>query len=307
MKNILVTGTTGFIGSYLVEALIKNNYNVIVLKRSSSNTFRIHDLLNKVKIYDIDNTELETIFSQNEIDGIVHLSTYYVKSHILDDIEGLINSNVTFPTKLLELSVKYNIKFFINTGTFFEYDFHSNPINEHSKAKPFNLYASTKLAFDKILQYYVSSSSLNVLTLKLSAPFGYNDNHKLVPYLINAVLNNEKVILEKGEQEWDFIYVKDVINAYLKAINFCKNSKRSIYEEILIGTGKKTSIKNIVDIINNLKGEDLITLEKEYNPNQIFEAFVDNSKAKNLLQWVPQYSIEESLKETYNLYKDNKK
>lgn len=306
MKNILVTGTTGFIGSYLLKALVKNNYNVILLKRSTSDTFRIDNLLNQVKTYDIDNIELETIFSQNKIDGIIHLSTYYVKSHLLDDIEDLVNSNVTFPTKLLELSVKYNVNFFINTGTFFEYDFHSNPINENSKEEPYNLYASTKLAFDKIIQYYVSSSNLNVLTLKLSAPFGYNDNHKLVPYLINSVLKNEKVILEKGEQEWDFIYVKDIIDAYLKAVNFCKNTKRSLYEEILIGTGKKTSIKDIVNIINNLKGEKLITLEKEYNPNQIFEAFVDNSKAKNLLQWVPQYSIEQGLEETYNLYKENR-
>ncbi|WP_415397735.1 NAD-dependent epimerase/dehydratase family protein [Sulfurimonas sp. CS5] len=307
MQNILISGSTGFIGSYLTEALIQNNYNVILLKRETSNTFRIDKLLDKVTSYDVDKVRIETVFQENDINGIVHLSTYYVKSHLLEDIDDLVESNVTFPTKLLELSIKYNVNFFINTGTFFEYNFHSNPISEKTKKEPFNLYASTKLAFESILQYYALNSNLNILTLKLSAPFGYNDNHKLIPYLMKSVLNNEKVILEKGEQEWDFIYVKDVVSAYIKAIIFCENTYRNVYEDILIGTGKKTSIKEIVNIINNLKGEKLITLEKEYPSNQIFEAFVDNSKAKNLLQWLPQYSIEESLKETYNLYKENEK
>lgn len=307
MQNILISGSTGFIGSYLTEALIQNNYNVILLKRETSNTFRIDKLLDKVTSYDVDKVGIETVFQENDINGIVHLSTYYVKSHLLEDIDDLVESNVTFPTKLLELSIKYNVNFFINTGTFFEYNFHSNPISEKTKKEPFNLYASTKLAFESMLQYYALNSNLNILTLKLSAPFGYNDNHKLIPYLMKSVLNNEKVILEKGEQEWDFIYVKDVVSAYIKAIIFCENTYRNVYEDILIGTGKKTSVKDIVNIINNLKGEKLITLEKEYPSNQIFEAFVDNSKAKNLLQWLPQYSIEESLKETYNLYKENEK
>lgn len=307
MQNILISGSTGFIGSYLTEALIQNNYSVILLKRETSNTFRIDKLLDKVTSYDVDKVGIETIFQENDINGIVHLSTYYVKSHLLEDIDGLVESNVTFPTKLLELSIKYNVNFFINTGTFFEYNFHSNPISEKTKKEPFNLYASTKLAFESMLQYYALNSNLNILTLKLSAPFGYNDNHKLIPYLIKSVLNNEKVILERGEQEWDFIYVKDVVSAYIKAIKFCENTYRNVYEDILIGTGKKTSVKDIVNIINNLKGEKLITLEKEYPSNQIFETFVDNSKAKNLLQWLPQYSIEESLKETYNLYKENEK
>ena len=303
--NILITGSTGFIGSYLLKSLLEStNYNIIILKRSKSHTFRIDNLLSKVSTFDIDKTELEDIFKNNSIDGIIHLATNYIKAHKFEDISGLIESNITFPTKLIELSVKYKVDFFINTGTFFENNLNSNPITEQSETKPYNLYASTKLAFNNILEYYASNSALNILTLKLAAPFGYNDNPKLVPYLIKSVLNNKKIILEQGEQEWDFIYVKDVVSAYIKAIKFCTNSKRNIYEEILIGTAKKTSIKEITNIINNLYGKKMITLEKDYQPNQIFEAYVDNSKAKNMLQWLPQYSIEDGLTETYNLYKE---
>lgn len=307
MTNILLTGATGFIGSYLLDSLIQNNYNVILLKRSSSDTFRINELLDKVTFYDIDIIGLDKVFAEHKIDGVIHLATNYIKVHRDDDINDLIDSNVTLPTNLVELSIKHDVGFFINTGTFFEYDLYSNPISEQSKKEPFNLYASTKLAFEQMLQYYKSTSSLNILTLKLAAPFGYNDNHKLIPYLIKSALNNDEVILEKGEQEWDFIYVKDVVSAYLKAIELCLNTKRTLFEDILIGTGKKTSIKKIVNIINGLSGKEFIKLEKEYPTNQIFIAYTDNSKAKNLLQWIPQYSVEKALKETYELYKDNEK
>jgi nucleoside-diphosphate-sugar epimerase len=305
--NILLTGGTGFIGSYLVEKLLENKqFNIILLKRSTSNTYRIDNLLEKVKAYDIDKIKLEDIFKEQQIDGIVHLSTNYIKAHEYEDIDNLINSNITFPTKLVELSIKYGSKFFINTGTFFEYDLNHNPISEKNQINPYNLYASTKISFDNILKYYVQNSSLNVLTLKLSAPFGYNDNPKLVPFLINSVLEDKEVVFEKGEQEWDFIYVRDVVGAYINAIDICINSKRSLYENIVVGTGQKVSVKQVCEIINKLHGKDLIKFEKEYSPNQIFEAVTDNSKAKNILQWVPKYSIEEALKETYKLYKEKK-
>lgn len=306
MKTILLTGATGFIGSYLLESLLKNtSFKIIILKRTSSDAFRIQKHLDKVHCYDVNFVSLESIFNENRIDGIVHLATYYVKSHESKDISDMIDSNVKFPTQLLEIANQKSVDFFINTGTFFEYSIKSNPISEKSKTEPFNLYASTKASFDAVLKYYANNSSINILTLKLAAPFGYNDNYKLIPFLIDSILNNKAISLEKGEQEWDFIYVRDVVTAFENAIKLCLNSKRTLFEEILVGTGKKTSIKSIVNILKDISQTDLITLEKEYTTQQIFVSYVDNTKAKNLLQWVPKYSMEDALKETYELYKEN--
>lgn len=306
-KQILITGAGGFIGSHLLQDIIdKGVYEAVILIKNSSDAFRINEMLSKCKVYYAEDTNLESIFTQNKIEGIIHLATYYKKTHLDKDIEDMIASNITFPTKLIELSSKYECKFFINTGTFFEYSMFSNPINESTSVVPYNLYASTKIGFDAVLKYYANNSTLNILTLKLAAPFGYNDNQKLIPFLIGSLLEDREVALEKGEQEWDFIYVKDVVNAFKKAIEFALNSQRSLYEDVLIGTGTKVAVKDIANILNKLHGKELIKCTKEYPTPQIFEAYIDNSKAKNMLQWLPRYSIEEALSETYNLYKENR-
>lgn len=308
MKSLLITGATGFIGSYLVDALIDNNeFEIIVLKRETSDTFRINHLLEKVVSYDIENIKLEEVFLKHEVQGIIHLATHYVKSHQSEDIENMIDANIKFPTVLLETAVKHNVDFFINTGTFFEYNTFKNQIHEEDVPLPFNLYAATKASFDSITKYYANDYGLNTITLKLAAPFGYNDNFKLIPFIIDSILNNKQIDVGKGEQEWDFIYVKDVVDAYLQAIKLCVESKKSLHEDILIGTGKVTSIKKIVTILSEISDSSLVTNENDYTGKQIFFSCVDNTKARNLLQWMPKYSVEEALKETFNLYKENKK
>ena len=308
MINILMTGATGFVGSYLLKSLLsKKNYNITLLLRSKSNTFRITEVMDKCNIYYFEDMQIEDLFKKSNFNGVIHLATHYTKNEQYYDIDRYIKTNIELPTKLIHLSSQYNLKFFINTGSFFEYDFNKNPISEDSNISPHNLYASSKLAFDCIIKYYANHSSLNIVTLKLAAVYGYNDKQKLISYLMKSAINDEDTILEKGEHEWDFIYVKDVVHAYIKSIELCLYSKRTLFEEILIGTGFKNSIKDIVKIINKLSGKDIIKLEKDYPSNQIFLAYLDNSKAKNMLQWIPQYSLSDGLIETYNLYKENNK
>ena len=80
-KTVLVTGGTGFIGSHVIKNILKNGHDVILIKRSSSNTWRIDDIKNKIKSFDIDNFDLSEIFEENSINTILHLSTYYKKFH----------------------------------------------------------------------------------------------------------------------------------------------------------------------------------------------------------------------------------
>ncbi len=115
MKNILLTGGTGYLGSKILHQLVARNYPVILLKRSFSNTDRIKELIPKIVVYDIDRVPLETIFCENSVDVIVHCATDYgrEKTNPLHVVE----TNLIFPLALLESGKQHNIECFINTDT----------------------------------------------------------------------------------------------------------------------------------------------------------------------------------------------
>ncbi|WP_457625255.1 NAD-dependent epimerase/dehydratase family protein [Persephonella sp.] len=299
IKNILVTGGTGFIGSHVIETLLNENFNVILLKRYSSNTWRIEDFLENIISYDIGETDLGKVFEENKIDAIIHLATYYKKNHSYEDIENMIYSNITFPTKLLDLCSKYNVRYFLNTGTFFEYDITTLPVKEEENKKPFNLYSSTKISFEDIIKFY--SDKLKVITFRIFSPYGEKDNeYKLIPTLIRKAIKNEEIHLSEGFQKLDFVYVKDIAGAYVRAIKSIE--KIDNLESFNIGTGFPYSIREIVSLIQEI-------LDKKINvvwgdPAQdIPICYADITKAKEVLKWKPLYSLREGLSRTIEYYK----
>ena len=115
-------------------------------------------------------------FKENEIDFIMHLSALYIKDETIDSYKSMFEANVLYPLEIIELSSQYNVKGFINTGSFFEYDFKNHIFNESSKIKPINNYAFTKFIFEQHLNAY--SEKLSSVTLKLFSPYNPNDNKK---------------------------------------------------------------------------------------------------------------------------------
>lgn len=307
IKSILLTGGTGFIGSNLLEELLKKKYEVILIKRSTSNTNRIQRLLDKIKIYDLDKINLSEVF-ENKIDAVIHLATYYKKIHSPDDVKPMIDSNIEFPSKILEMCVKKNIKYFINTGTFFEYNLSTKKVlDEKSELKPFNLYASTKIAFSNILNYYSDFFGLKVIELKLFSPYGPKDNEKLFPYIIKNLLEGKKISITKGEQKWNWTYVSDLCSAYIKALERIQSNKEN-YEVFNIGADKQHSIREIVDKVENILGvSGLVSYDKKYPENEIFFVACNNNNARKILHWTPKVEIDEGINLTINYYKSEVK
>ncbi|MCX5718347.1 MAG: NAD-dependent epimerase/dehydratase family protein, partial [Nitrospirae bacterium] len=116
--KILLTGATGFIGSHVLKRGLSENYEIIITKRSTSNVKRIKDVLDKVKYYDVDTVPLSKIFDENKIDLVIHCATDYKKNQNYEDILGLIEANITFPSQILEQMHIHNVPYFINTGSF---------------------------------------------------------------------------------------------------------------------------------------------------------------------------------------------
>ena len=305
-SSVLVTGATGFIGSHLVRGLIQNHYHVIILKRKSSDIWRLEDVLPSIRSYDLEEGILDKIFEDNEIEAVAHLATFYKKNDDHRDILPMSQTNVALPFAMLSLLEKYGVKGFLNTGTFFEYDCSNQPVSEINTEHGFNNYAKLKLAFETILRSY--SSSLCINTLRLFSPFGSKDNPKLIPSLIKSGINGSLTHLSDGYQKLDFIHVDDIVDAFLKSLKRMESNCFSPeYEVFNIGSGHALSIRDLVKIIEDELecGLNVVWGEPSLDGMPSITANID--KAKSLLDWTPNLGIRQGLSKTIQYYKDHQR
>jgi len=288
MKIILLTGGTGYLGSKILKQLVDNGYNIILLKRSFSNPVRIKEYINKIISYDIDLVPLERIFSENTIDTIVHCATNYGRGE--NDPLHVIEANLLLPLKLLELGKKYHIKSFINTDTILD--------------KRINYYSLSKKQFkDWLIVYKQDYTCVNVL---LEHFYGAGDDStKFVTYIIHNLLKNvDKIDLTRGEQKRDFIYIDDVVDAFVKIINSLDNFNQDFYE-FEIGTNYPLSIKQFVELAKQLSGNKYTLLNfgaLPYRENEVMNYNVNTSEISKL-GWKCNSTVEEGLKKMIELEK----
>jgi nucleoside-diphosphate-sugar epimerase len=244
VSTILVTGATGFLGSHLVKALLKDNYRVVILKRSFSNVKRIEDVLSQCCIYDVDQCELTKPFEDlGKIDAVIHTATCYGRNN--ETTAEIVEANVVFPLKLLETSSSYKTGFFFNTDTFFN--------TGNISYSYLNTYSLSKKNFLDWGKQFSQNEKTKFINLKLEHIFGAgDDDSKFITYIIKSCLNNvEELKLTAGEQKRDFIYIDDVISIYQLLLNRAKKEP-SFYQEYSIGSGKAVSVRELVEIIHKL-------------------------------------------------------
>jgi len=126
--TILISGSTGFLGSYLLKSFIGMGHKVIALKRATSDTYRIEDNLNQCISYDIDDIRLKSIFENHRIDIVINTVTNYGRSD--NNISSIIDTNLMFGLKLLEESVLSNVQAFINSDTLLERDINAYALSK---------------------------------------------------------------------------------------------------------------------------------------------------------------------------------
>lgn len=305
--NILITGGTGFIGSHLLNKLIHTNHKIFVLKKTTSDTWRIKDIQKKLEFIDFEETrDLEKIFSKNKFELIIHLAAAYIKNHkSSEDIIKLIYSNVTFPSILLDVASKHQVKGFINTGTCFEYKLSRSKLTEESVRTPHNFYAATKIAFEEVLKYYTNEGRICGTSLKLFYAYGEKDTLKIIPLMINSLIKNIPLKCSLGEQRLNFTYVGDIVNAFIKAIEFTVKNKPKNYQSFNISSDKIYTLKKLKKILEKISGKkSAISFSLPYPENEVKYMSCDVTKSKRLLKWEPKTDIVDGLTKTYNFYLD---
>jgi nucleoside-diphosphate-sugar epimerase len=210
MPAILLTGGTGFVGAALLRALRRRGFPVVLLKRSSSDPSRIADLLDGregIAVYDVDRVSIETVFARHEIDVLIHLATAYGRGD--ERLNELIEANVLYPLRLLQAAVENGVKTFLNTDTF----------SAKAAELPEGLagYVLTKKQFRQCGELLAGVRGIRFVNVRIEHAYGPMDGiHKFVPTLVRALLANQSSFdLTPGEQVRDFVYVDDVVEAYM--------------------------------------------------------------------------------------------
>jgi nucleoside-diphosphate-sugar epimerase len=287
-KIILLTGGTGYLGSKILKKLVDEGYKIILLKRSFSNPIRIKEYINKITFYNADLVPLETIFSENVIGTIVHCATNYGRGE--NDPLHVIEANLLLPLRLLELGKKYHVKCFINTDTILD--------------KRINYYSLSKRQFKDWL--FVYKHDYTCINVALEHFYGSGDDAtKFVTHIVHNLLKNvDKIDLTKGEQRRDFIYIDDVVSAFVKIINSLDTFSQDFYD-FEVGTNYPLSIKEFVELAKQLSGNKHTFLNfgaLPYRENEVMNYYVNTSEISKL-GWECKITLEEGLKKMIDLEK----
>lgn len=295
--KILIAGATGFLGSHLVRMTLKNGYETVVLKRKASDMWRLKDIEDSYQIYNVDQVSIESIFEkENNIDVIINCATDYGRSG--KEISAVVDSNLVYPLELLENAVNHHVKCFINTDSFFNVDM---SIDEFLDEKRYlQIYTLSKRHFNEWGRLIALRKNIKFINMKLEHIYGENDSiSKFVPSVIDKCLKNNPVIdLTSGNQCRDFIYVSDVVSAYVSILKSIDLLGKENYYEFQVGKGYDIKVKDLVKLIKKLTNsstqlnfDSVINREKEVQYSK-----ADISSLEKL-GWKPIYSEEDGIKE----------
>lgn len=280
--KIAVTGSSGFIGSYLLKKLNKLNYSVVKLDRT--NGFDVSDW-NIVK-------ELP------EFDVCIHLAAKsfvpdsYKKARLFYDL------NITSTLNMLEISKKYNAKM-IFTSSYVYGKPQYLPIDEKHKLNGFNPYAHSKIIGEQLCEKYSIFFGLPIIIFRPFNIYGYGQaKNFLIPEVIEKSLKGKPFELLDSSPKRDMIYIDDLVDAFILAVE--SNIKNEIFN---IGSGVSYSVAQIVQMVFNcISNKIKMTYKNEARPNEVDNVIADISKAKKLLGWEPKTPLKEGIRKTVNIY-----
>lgn len=277
--KLLITGATGFIGKNLVARLEKDGHEVMTIGRSFNN----------------DIATITAFMQKEKFDGVIHLASLFLAQHKPEDVKNLIESNVLFSTAVLESAVASKIPWFINTGTFWQHF-------EDKKYSPVNLYAATKEAFEKIAQYYIETSPINFVTIKLFNVFGAGDiRPKVFNLWLKIAASGEVLEMSPGEQKIDITHVDNVIDGYVRMIELLsKDAKGKLKgKSFAIPSKERMSLKKLSQLFEKITGAKLNIKwgAKDYRPREVMMPW---KKGKKIPGWKQRVSLEEGIRKTFN-------
>ena len=312
-KNILVTGSSGLLGSWLVEDLLNMGCNVtgIAIDETKDDLLKSKNIFDKIEKFYIDVSsykDIEKIVLDKKFTLIFHLAAQTQVTEALSNPLRTLESNIKGTWNLLEISRMQNIPMVLASSDKAYGTSDKLPYQENFALNGEFPYEVSKSASDLITTMYSNTYNINVATLRCGNIYGGGDLNwdRLIPGVIKYLIKGEIPILRtKGNFKREWVYVKDVVSAYIATADAVMKNKNK-FIAYNFASGETKSVMEVYEIISTLVVGEIIKpkiqLDSEF---EIKDQQLDSSRIKNDLGIESKFTFEESILETIEWYKSN--
>ncbi|PLW79481.1 UDP-glucose 4-epimerase GalE [Candidatus Woesearchaeota archaeon] len=321
MKNILVTGGAGYIGSHTVKILLDKGYSVIIIDNLSKGNKKLIDPRAKFYNFSLDDkNKILEVFDSFQIDFVIHFAAFIEAGESMKDPQIFFKNNVVNTINLLEVMLEKDVKKIIFSSTAAVYgEPEYVPINEIHPRKPTNYYGLSKLMIENILESYNHAYGLKSISLRYFNASGADEGgslgemHMPETHLIPLILkvangSRDKIYIfgddydtEDGTCVRDYIHVNDLADAHILAMEKLDEIGFDFFN---LGNSQGFSVKKVIYICKEVTGKNIkveIAKRREGDPARLI---ADYSKAKNVLGWEPKRDIYEIVKTAWKWHEN---
>ena len=317
MKNILVIGGAGYIGSHMVRMLAKQGYNPVVFDNLSKGhreavanyPFELGDLVDKAR--------LTEVFKKYGIEAVMHFAAFAEVGESVKEPSKYYHNNVAKVLDLLDALVENDIKYFVFSSTAATFGEPIRPkIDESHPQNPINPYGNTKLMVEKILADFDTAYGLKATALRYFNASGADDSGEigeshnpethLIPIVLQAAAGKRPSIkmfgtdypTPDGTCVRDYVHVNDLARAHILALE--KMFKDNVSERFNLGSGNGFSVAEIVKEAKRITGIDFTVEKAPRRDGDPAVLVADSAKAERILGWKPQYNLTRIIETAWN-------
>lgn len=291
INNVLITGGAGFIGSHLVQVLIKLNKEITVVDNLSRGAKKnIGTAINQITFIsdDICNSIIiEELIKKSDL--VIHLAALSRVIPSINDPELCFHSNIQGTEIVARMCAKHKKKIIFSSSREVYGEVKELPVDENFPLNPVNPYGASKVAGEKIIESYHHSFGLEYGIIRLANVYGLGDFDRVIPIFINAALKEDNIKIFGGNQIIDFIHVDDVVMAIIKLMDINNSFVCNI------GSGKGISLHGLSAIILHETNSLSQINHLDKRTGEVDKFISNTAKISGLIDWHPRISLNEGL------------
>lgn len=329
-KKILVTGGLGYIGSHTVVEMLQAGYTPVIIDDLSESDIEVKDRIEEITEQsvlfhpvDLCNREalIEVFESYNDIHGVIHFAAFLLVNESVEQPLKYYSNNLVSTINLLEVMRDRGVKPLVFSSSCTVYGTPDQlPVDESAPVKPAESpYGNTKKICEDIIRDATEAHRLKSVSLRYFNPIGAHPSgkigefqdgepHHLVPYLTETAIGKRKELrvfggdydTRDGSCIRDYIHVVDIARAHLKALEYSIDIEEGHFEVINLGSGTGSTVLEMISAFQRATGISIPHKVVERREGDVPAVYADIAKAKALLNWEPDYSLEEMLSSAWN-------